>query len=452
MVKAVKNRDMTDGSVISHLIMFSIPLLIGNIFQQLYNMVDSIIVGKVVGANALAAIGATGALNFFVFSLCLGLAGGVGVLVSQYFGAKNEAYVKRTIYNSIFIFVVSGIFVGIIGVVLARPILELLNTPSAILNDSVNYMQIISAATVVVSLYNGVSSILRALGDSKSPLFFLAGACLLNVVLDIWFVAGFHMGVEGAAIATIISQFGAAAGSIFYAIRTNEYFHLDKDNCTFDLDIIKKCIRIGIPMAAQSALIAVSLVVIQSVVNRYGEVMVAAFTATGRIEQIVHQPFSSLGMALSTFTAQNVGAGKINRVKSGFRKSMVVVLIFSVIMLFLVLIGSRAVMELFVSEEKVIQIGATGLIITAFLYIPLGIIYTTRGLLNGAGDTFYTVINGVVEVVARVGFSMTLVLIPLIGFWGVWYATGLTWVFAAAIGLFRYFQGKWKFMILVGDE
>ncbi len=452
LFSVIKTNDMTKGSVIRHLIIFSIPLLIGNIFQQLYNMVDSIIVGKFVGSNALAAIGVTGALGFLFFSLCFGMAGGVGVLVSQYFGAGNKTYVKRTIFNSMVLFLVTGILVGVLGVVFSRPLLVLLNTPSAILEEAVIYMQIVTGALVVVSLYNGVSSILRALGDSQSPLFFLIGACLLNVVLDLIFVLVLHMGVAGAAIATIISQTAAFACSMLYAMKTNQYFRLEKADCKMDTKIIQQCVVIGVPMAAQSMLIAFSLVVIQSVVNRYGENLVAAFTATGRVEQIIHQPYASLSMALSTLTAQNMGAGKIDRVKEGFQKSVWVVVVFGLIMFVAIFIGKDFIMRLFVSEPEVIRIGKVGLIINAVLYIPLGFIYTTRGMLNGAGDIFYTYINGVVEVVVRISLSMLLVLIPLIDYWGVWYATGLTWVFAGLVGIIRYKKGKWKSKSLISSD
>ena len=436
--------DMTEGKEASLLLRFAMPMLIGNIFQQFYNMVDSIVVGKYVGSNALASVGVTGAINFLFFSICLGMASGVGVLISQFFGAKDYEYVKKSIYNTVYIILFSGLLMSIIGVFAARPILVLLNTPEAILADAVTYMQIVCGGTLAVGAYNAVSAILRALGDSKTPLFFLVIASLLNVVLDMVFVVGFGMGVSGAAWATIISQAFAAVLCLVHAVRKNSFFCIEKEYRTFEWGIISQSARIGLPMAAQSALIAMSCIILQSVVNRFGEVVVAAFTATNRVEQLVQQPFNSLGVAVSTFTGQNMGAGKLDRVKKAYHKSIIMVFLFSMFMFLMFAIGNTAIMKLFVNEPEVIDMGSKGLVLTSYMYFGLGMIYITRGLLNGAGDAVYSVINGLVEVIGRVGFSMLLVTIPVFGVWGVWYATGFTWLLAGLASILRYRQGKWK--------
>ena len=436
----------------SLLVRFSMPMLIGNIFQQFYNMVDSIIVGNYEGANALAAVGATSSLNFLFFSLCNGMSMGIGIMISQYFGAKNEVYLRKAIANTIYIIAVSGVLMSVLGILLAKPILQFLHTPDVILADAVLFMQIVSGGILAVAAYNAVAAILRALGDAKSPLIFLIVACLINVVLDLIFVIRFGMGVMGVGIATVISQAVAAIGSLLYAVATNPYFKISREELRYDKNIIEKCVRLGLPVAAQSSLIAISCVALQSVVNGFGANVVAAFTATSRVEQLVQQPFNSLGAAVSTFSGQNIGARKLDRVKRGYYKSVVLVAAFSALMLVAAYLFGNAIMRLFVNDEVVISIGAKALKITSLLYFPLGMIYVTRGLLNGAGDAFYAMANGMVEIVGRIGFANLLVLIPAIGVWGVWWATGLTWLITGFASVFRYYQGKWKYMSVVDSQ
>ena len=441
--------DMTKGNELKLLLKFAVPMLIGNIFQQLYNMADSIIVGNAEGKNAFAAIGATGSINFLFFSICSGLSVGIGILISQYFGAKNEQNVKKSIANSVYIIAVSGIIMSIISVVFARPILMLLDTPEVILDDAVIYMQIVCGGLVAVAAYNAIASILRALGDSKTPLVFLVVACIINIILDLVFVLGLQMGVAGAAIATIIAQATSAIGCIIYAVRKFPYFNLQKEHRKVDKKIIKQCVRIGVPLAMQSSLIAFSLIFLQKVINGFGEDVVAAFSASNRIEQLVQQPYASLSAAIATFTGQNIGAGQIERVKKGFHKSILVIAIFSLVMLILAYLFGTKIIWLFVKEEKVIELGAKALRITSLFYFPLGMIYISRSLLNGAGDTTASMINGVAEVVGRVLFPTVLISIPFIGVWGIWLTTGLTWLITGLAGFLRYKQGKWKSRSLV---
>ncbi len=442
-------KDMTRGNEFSLLIGFAVPMLIGNIFQQVYNMVDSIVVGKYVGADALAAVGSTGSLNFLFFSLCIGLTGGIGILISQYFGAGDEKKVRKTIFNSIYIILTSGILMSMLGMIFARPILTWLNTPANILDDATAYMRIACAGILAVAAYNCISSILRALGDSKTPLIFLIVASLINVGLDLLLVIKFSLGVRGVAYATIISQLLSALGSLTFALLKNPFFKINREEMHFDKTIALKCCRLGIPLAAQSSMIAVSCVALQSVVNKFGSTVVAAFTATSRIEQLVQQPFNSLGMALSTFTGQNIGAGKLDRVKRAFGRSVILVGCFSLFMLFISYTFGNPIMHVFVSEPDVITFGTQALRITSWFYFALGMIYIVRGLLNGAGDAVYSMINGGVEVAGRIIFSNTLVLIPAVGKWGVWLATALTWFITGIVSLIRYRQGKWKTIKLV---
>ena len=443
---------MTEGTPLRLLIAFTIPMLIGNLFQQFYNMVDSIVVGKYVGANALASVGVTGSINFFFFSLSSGIAVGIGIIVSQYFGAGDEKQVQKTIANSVFIILGTAVFMGLIGAVFARQVLVLLSTPMAILDDAVTYMQICCGGLVAVAAYNGISSILRALGDSKTPLIFLVVASVINVVLDLIFVIEFGWSVFGVGLATVISQFVAAVGSILYAYIKIPYFKIPKKYYRLDQDILVRCLRLGLPVALQYSLISISCIAQQWVVNGFGEITVAAFTATGRIEQLVHQPYMSLSTALATFTGQNIGAGKIARVRKGFWTSMKMTAVFSILMLFISVAFAEQIIHIFVDDPAVIAMGAKGLRIISLCYLPLGTIYMTRNILNGAGDVNFSMASGFVEVFGRVGFSKPLTMIPFLGVWGIWITTGLTWTITAVVGFVRYSGGRWKYKSIVEGE
>ena len=449
MKKYVK--DMTQGKPAGLLLSFMLPMIIGNVFQQFYNMVDSMIVGRYVGATALAAVGATGSLNFFIFAVCNGLSNGVGVVVSQYFGAGNEKQVKKAIGNAIYIMLTSALIMGSLGVILARPLLTLLKTPADIIGNSVVYMQIMCGGVFAVALYNGVAAILRGIGDSKTPLYFLIVSSILNVGLDLLFVRVFHMGVAGAGIATIIAQFLSGIGSLCFALKTNPYFRLQREHMRAQADIIRQCVRIGIPLSFQMSLIAISCIVLQSVVNTFGSVVVATYTATNRIEQLVQQPYNSLGMAMSTYTGQNVGAGKLDRVKKGYRTGLVMMGIFSMLMLPLAQFGGEFVMRLFVNEADVIAMGSQAIKITSYFYFFLGLIYVSRGTLNGAGDATFSFINGIVEMIGRICFAKPFTMIPGVGVWGIWGATAFTWFITGIVSVIRYMQGKWKRVMIKSE-
>ena len=445
-------QDMTQGNTVKLLLTFSMPMLIGNLFQQFYNMVDSIIVGKFVSSNALAAVGASGSIGFLFFSLCFGMSAGIGIMISQYFGAEDEENLKKSIANSIYVIGVSAVIMAVTSFALARPILVLLDTPDIILNDAVLYLKVSSIGIIAIALYNGVSAVLRALGDSKTPLIFLIVACLLNIVLDLVFVLVCKWSVFGVALATIIAQIVAGIGCLIYAKIANPYFTIEKRLFKPDKEIITKSMQLGIPVGLQNSMIALSCVFLQAVVNQFGETVIAAYTATGRVEQLIQQPFGSLGAAVATFTGQNIGAGKLDRVREGYRKSILIVTIFSVVMLAVMHLFANPIMGLFVNEPEVIEIGARGLKIISYFFFALGVIYVSRNVLNGAGDAVYAMINGIVEVVGRVGFSIPLTHISLIGMWGIWMTTGLTWFITGVASHIRYKQGKWVYKSIVKNK
>lgn len=441
--------NMTEGNTVKLLISFSIPMLIGNIFQQLYNLADSVIVGQIIGADALAAIGATGSITFFFFALCNGIGSGGGIITSHFFGEGDDNKVKNCIVNTAFIMIVVPLVIGTIAFFAAKPILIFLNTPESILADSVAYMQIMCCNLFLVSAYNFVSSMLRALGDSKTPLYFLIFSCILNVILDIIFVYNLHLGVIGAGVATLISNILCSILCLIFAFKTNPYFQIKRDSLHLNRDILWKCLKLGVPLSLQFSMIAISCMALQKVVNNFGAVAVAAFTATSRVEQVIHQPYQTLGAALSTYSGQNYGAKKFNRLIQGYKKSMLMMMIFSFAMLPVMQFFSKGIIRLFVNDPQVIEMGSRALQITSWFYVFLGIIYMVRGVLNGVGDAFFSFVNGITEIVGRFTVPFILTAISFIGVWGIWWSVGVVWFLSAATAWFRYLYVKKRKLVVV---
>ena len=436
--------NMTVGNPMRLLIKFSIPMLLGNLFQQLYNLADSVIVGKLVGSDALAAIGATNSITFLFFALCNGIGAGGGIVTSQSFGRGDTSEVKKCISNTGYIMTVFPLLVGVAAFFLAKPILLILNTPENIMGDSLAYLRIMSVGILFVSMYNYISSMLRALGDSKTPLYFLIFSCILNVFLDIFFVYVLKTGVMGAGIATVISQFLSGIGCALFAWKKNEYFKLKKDDMRFDKLITGSVIKLGVPLSLQFSLISISCMALQRVVNSFGPVVIAAFTATSRVEQLIHQPYTTLGTALSTYTGQNFGARKRERIIAGYRKSLLLMAIFSAVMLPVMYMFGDNIMRFFVDDADVVATGAKALRITSLFYIFLGVIYVVRGVLNGMGDAFFALLNGIVEVIGRFTVPILLVSIPMLGVWGIWWSVGIVWFISGFTAWLRYIFYKNK--------
>ena len=388
-------RNMTQGSELKHILMFTLPLLAGNLFQQFYNIVDSVIVGRYLGHEALAAVGATGSITFLFYTLCNGLSAGAGILIAQSFGAGRHDDVKRFIANSAYALGFVGLGLTIISVAFAHLLLQMLDTPQNILANATDYMR---------------------------------------------------------TLATVIAQGVSAVGSILFAVKKNEYFRLKREHLRLRREQFVRCMKTGTPIALQNALVSVSMISLQKTANSFGDIVVAAYTATMRVEQLIQQPFNSLGTALSTFAGQNVGAAKPDRVVKGYHRSMLISTAFGLLMLGVFAFTSRYIVGFFVTEEQVIDIGAKALLLSACFYVPLGFIHTTRGLLNGAGDVGFAFLNGLAEVVGRIGFAAILVNIPGVGMWAVWTTTCLTWVLTAVMCLIRYKGGKWRKKCLVDIE
>ncbi len=334
----------------------------------------------------------------------------------------------------------SAVIVGVCAYIAAPWTLRLLDTPEDILPDSVMYMRMSCIGAPLVAVYNYASSMLRALGDSKTPLYFLIFSCFLNILLDLLCVRELGLGVFGAALATIIAQLAAGLGCLIYALKKNSYFKLTREDCRIDSEVIRKSLKLGLPLVMQWSMIAVSTSALQSFVNSFGTSAVAAFTATSRIDQLGHMPFGSLSAALSTYAGQNYGADRLDRVKSGLKHGMVMSVCFCVVLFTVYQLFGQQIMSLFVDDAEVINIGAQGMKLTAWFFVFLAIINMTRGILNGIGDALFAFINGIVEIISRITIPMLIVLIPGLGMWSIWWTAGISWFISALFCLLRYFS------------
>lgn len=440
--------DMTVGNPTKHLMLFAVPLFIGNLFQQFYNLVDSSIAGRYISEDALAAIGSCSSLCFLFFALSAGLANGIGIIVSQYYGAGEDNKIKATVASSFYILVISGLVVSGLGIVLARPLLVLLQTPEGpILSDAVTYLRISCIGIVFIALYNGVASILRALGNSRVPLIMLIISSILNIVMDLLLVIVFDMGVFGVALATVIAQAISATISLIYAFTTIPYYKLGRDEIKPRKNIIIQSFRLGVPLALQSSMIAISMIVLQGVVNGFGKTVMAAYTISSKVDLLVSMFYSAMTMAITTYSGQNYGAHRLDRVRSGFVRGVIIVTAYNLIVVPLTIILRRPIVGIFVKADaiEVINIGIKAQLITSCAYFALGLIYVPRGVLNGVGDARFSLINGVTEVACRILYSFVLTNIACIGQWGIWGAAALTWVTVAIVCMLRYFFGKWRY-------
>ncbi len=437
-IRNTTTMNMTEGRPLALLSVFALPLLIGNLFQQAYNLADSMIVGRLLGADALAAVGATGSISFLFFSIFNGISGGCGIVTAQYFGARKDGMVCKAIANSAYIMLASSLLTGTVAFLMVPTVLTWMGTPQEILPEAITYMRMTSASVPLIATYNYASSMQRALGDSRTPLYFLVVSCVLNVGLDLLFVGAFHLGVFGAALATMMAQLLAGAGSLLYAFRRNPYFRVGRQARAFDRGIAKDAVRLGLPLALQWSLIAISTTALQSVVNSFGATAMAAYTATNRLEQLVQQPFGSMSMALSTYAGQNKGAGRIGRIRDGFRDSLLAMLVLAGLMALIMQVFGESLVGLFVHERDVIELGGRALRITSFFYVFLGVIYVTRGVLNGVGDTLFAFINGTVEIAGRVGLPLLLLRLTGAGVMTIWITAGVTWLLSGVFCVLRY--------------
>ncbi len=450
-MKGARNLNMTQGNPTRLLLAFAIPMLIGNLFQQVYSLTDSMIVGQFLGADALGAVGSTGSVTFLFFSICNGIGSGAGIVVAQFFGAGLFERTKRAIANAAYVMMAASLLMGVAAYFAAPLVLGMMGVPEGLMQDATTYMRMSCLGVPLVAVYNYSSSMLRSLGDSKTPLYFLIFSCFLNIVLDLLFVCQWHTGVFGAALATVIAQMISGVGCLLYALKHNPYFHLNKADLQPDGEIIRQSIKLGLPMALQWSLISVSSTALQTFVNGFGPEAMAAYTATNRIEQLVHMPYGSISGALATYSGQNYGARDMKRVKEGLRHGMMISAVFTALMMVVYQLFNEPVMRLFVKEEAVILIGSDALKLTSWFYIFLAVIYMSRGVLNGVGDAMFALINGVVEVICRIVIPMALVgMFPEIGKMGIWWTTVTTWIISAGFCMLRYAAWRTKQDVSMG--
>ena len=437
--------DMTTGNPVKLILLFSIPLLIGNIFQQFYSMVDTIIVGRFVGVEALAAVGTTSSMVFLVNGFVMGLTSGFAVLISQKYGAKDEAGVKKAVASSITLSIIASIIVTFISVISAKPLLTLMNTPSNIMKDASTYIVILYAGNVAIIFYNMMAAILRALGDSKTPLYFLIVSSVLNIILDLVLIINFKMGVAGAAYATVVSQGVSALLCVIYTYKKYKILRLKKEDFKVKKKYYRRHLKVGIPMALQFSITAIGIMTVQSAINIFGSTVIASYAASSKVLQLVMQPATTLGVTMATYCGQNIGAKRYDRIKLGVKKCVQISIITSLISAMVLIFLGKYFVMMFVSnpDAEILSYAQQVLNISAIFFIPLGLIFVYRNALQGIGDSFIPMMAGVYELVARAVVAFTLP--KVLEFMGICLADPVAW-FAAVIPLaYTYYKREKSF-------
>lgn len=436
---AVIRNDMTKGNPTKLILRFSIPLLIGNIFQLLYNMVDTFIVGKTIDYKALAAVGSTGAISFLIMGFALGLTSGCTVVTAQRFGAGDEEGMRRSIATSTILCIFFSIIMTLISVFAARPLLELMSTPDDIIDNAYTYIVIIFGGMSTCIFYNLISGIIRAIGDSRTPLIFLVISCIINIVFDVICIVPLKMGVAGAAVATVFAQFLSGLFCLIYALKKYPIIRVKKQEWKWDTRFAFEHLRIAVPMAFQFSVTAIGVMVIQSALNRLGTDTVAAHTAASRIISIIEQPLDSFGVTMATYAAQNFGAKKMERIKEGVRKCTIISLTVSIVGgLFLLIFGGYFV-TFFIEDATPFIISRARIYMNtnAITFWILGLLFIYRNTLQGIGSSFVPMVAGICELVMRAAVAFTLA--GLIGYAGVCLADPAAWIGATVPLMIKYF-------------
>lgn len=428
-------KDMTTGSSMKLILGFAVPLLMGMLFQQVYSLVDTIIVGRFLGVNALAAVGATGSINFLIIGFCLGLCNGFALPVAQRFGAKDYDGLRKYVGNSAVLSVIVGGTITVFTVVFCRNILQIMDTPADIIDLSYNYIVVIFAGIPATLLYNILSSHLRSLGDSVTPVAFLILSACLNIGLDLLFIVTFHWGVFGASFATVLSQLVSGVLCLVFIIIRFDILHLKRDDWRLDPAYVRNLLVMGLPMGFQYSITAIGSVILQAAVNSLGSIAVASMTAASKISMFVVCPFDALGSTMATYGGQNVGAGKLERLAKGLRSAVILGAIYSAVIFVVVYFFGENMIQIFLSptEENAATVlvwAKEFLVINAAFYFPLALVNIVRFLIQGMGFSGFAVFAGVFEMVART--IVGLFLVPVFGFVAACFASPLAWIFADA--------------------
>ncbi len=436
-------KDLTNGHVSGSILKFATPMLIGNFFQQLYNFVDSIIVGNLIGEEAIAAVGASFPIIFALVSFVIGISTGGTIVISQYFGAKDYYRVRRAV-DTIYIFIFfASILITVLGMIFSKPLFILTGLPTEVIPLATTYLNTFLMGTIILFGFNGTSAILRGLGDSMTPLVFLIVSTLLNVLLDYVFIKYLNLGIRGAALATICSQAIAFLAAIIYLNKTHKLVTIRIKKLVFDKAIFIKSFKIGLPSGFQQTFVSVGMIALFSIVNGYGTVVVAAYSIAGRIDQLAMLPAMSFGQALSTFVGQNIGANKIHRVKKGLLSTLFMSSIISIVITILVLSFKKGLIGLFTDNQDVISEGVSYLLIVSSCYIIFSTMFSLNGVMRGAGDTIIPMFITLL--------SLWFIRIPIaywlsgkIGETGIWLAVPIAWFMGTVFSFIYYRTGKWK--------
>lgn len=437
-------KDMTSGSTMKLILGFAVPLLMGMLFQQVYSLVDTIIVGRFLGVSALAAVGATGSINFLIVGFCQGICNGFALPVAQRFGAKDYNGLRKYVGNSAVLSIIFGGAITLITVIACRPILELMQTPADIIDLSYHYIVVIFAGIPAIMLYNILSAYLRSLGDSITPVIFLVLSAGLNIGLDLLFIVTFHWGVFGAAFATVLSQAVSGILCLILIIKKFDLLHLKREDWKLDWGYSRYLLIMGLPMGLQYSITAIGSVILQASVNTLGSTAVASMTAGSRISMFVVCPFDALGSTMATFGGQNVGAGRLDRLGRGLRSAVILGAVYSALILVVLIFFGRGLILLFVSanEAAVIAQAKQFLVTNAAFYLMLALVNIVRFLIQGMGFSGFAVFAGVFEMVARA--LVGLVFVPIFGFTAACFASPLAWVFADCFLIPAFFHCRKK--------
>ena len=437
-------KDMTTGSPMKLILGFSIPMLMGLLFQQLYNLVDTMIVGKLLGVQALAAVGATGSLNFLIIGFCLGVCSGFSIPVSQKFGAGDYVGLRKYVANGVWLSILFSAVMTVLTVIFCKPILRIMQTPDDIFQGAYEYIVIIFIGIPVTYLYNMCSGLIRAVGDSKTPVYFLAIASILNIVLDVVLIVNFKMGVAGAAVATVISQGVSGVLCLLFIIKKFDILKPRKEERAWNGQYAAALCNMGVPMGLQFSITAIGSVILQSAVNTLGSSSVAAMTAGSKIGMLFTCPFDALGSTMATYAGQNTGAGRMDRIGEGIKAGIFMGSVYSIIALILTYLFSNQIALLFVdqAETAIMSDIRMFLIGNGLFYIPLTLVNTIRYLIQGMGFSKFALLAGVFEMVARAvaGFM----LVPKFGFIAACLASPLAWIMADLFLVPAYFYAVKK--------
>ena len=435
--------DFTTGRIGRPLISFAIPIILGNFFMQTYNIVNSAVVGSYLGKEALAAVGAAYPVIFLLMSLVIGISSGGTVLVSHYMGARDSANLRKSIDTTYFFILVSGLFITVLGILLTPTIYRIINLPTDVFPGAVAYLRVYLISTVFSFAFNGTSALLRGMGDSRTPLFFLIGSNILNLALSLLFICVMHWGLVSSAWASVISQVCACSSLLIYLRAKHSHAAIRFRGWKWSADIFTKMIKIGLPTGVQQSVVSLGQMALLSIVNGFGTVMVAAYSSMMRIDAIAIMPGMNFSQALSTFTGQNIGAGKMDRVNKAFRFTIKTNIMISLVISLIFILFGKDIMSLFTSDHEVIAEGYRYLLVCGPFYFLFSAMFSFTGLFRGAGDTVPTMLISLL--------SLWLIRIPTAYFFshlwgsiGVWISIPVGWLFGFVFSIIYYRYGKWR--------